>query len=86
MVLMVGSLSLKFSFGTDRLLGHRFMQMNRYAPRQVLGPTACGSTCFRCATLIKYIRVRICECRSLGSSHHASNMGICSYLAITWNY
>jgi len=86
MVLMVGTLSLKSPFGTDRLLSHRFMKMNGYAPRRILRPAACGPTCFCCATLIKHIRARICECRFLGSSHHASNTGICSYAAIIWNH
>jgi len=47
---------------------------------------AYSPTYFRCATLIKHISARICECRFLGSSHHASNTGACSFLAITCNH
>jgi len=31
MALMIGSLFLKFSFGTDHLLSHRFVTTNGYA-------------------------------------------------------
>jgi len=47
-----------------------------------LGPMGYGPTGLRCANMIKHIRARICEYRLLGSSHHVSNMCVCSYSAI----
>jgi len=44
MVLMVGRLSLKSLFGTDRPLSHRFMQINGYASRRILGPVGYDPT------------------------------------------
>jgi len=60
--------------------------MNGYAPKRILGPVGYGPTRLRCATLIKFIRARICEYRFLGLPSYASNMYVCSYLAIMWNH
>jgi len=37
MISMVGSLSLRFLLGVDHLLSQRFIQMNGYATRRILG-------------------------------------------------